>query len=121
MRASGRRTNMNYTLVQIDCGQIRDWESFHDSFSTAFGFPDFYGRNMDAWIDCMTSLDCPDDAMTSIHAPPDGCVVLQLNNIKQLATQCREIYDAILECAAFVNGRRLETGDPPVLMLSFDE
>ena len=69
----------------------------------------------------MTSLDSPDDGLTSVHAPEAGCVVLQLNAVKPLAERCREIYDAVLECTAFVNWRRMETGDPPVLMLSFHE
>ena len=109
------------TLVQIDCDRITDWDSFHDVFARVFGFPEFYGRNMNAWIDCMTSLDAPNDGMTSIHAPEDGCVVLQLNNVKPLAERCREMYDAMLECAAFVNWRRIETGEPAVLVLSFHE
>ena len=40
--------------VQIDGSAISDWNSFHDIFAAAFGFPAFYGRNMNAWIDCMT-------------------------------------------------------------------
>jgi hypothetical protein len=43
--------------VQIDGSKITDWDSFHDCFSGMLGFPGFYGRNMDAWNDCMTCLD----------------------------------------------------------------
>ncbi|WP_161883865.1 barstar family protein [Deinococcus alpinitundrae] len=43
--------------VTLDTSRIRDWESFHDVSVQTFGFPDFYGRNMDAWIDCLTYLD----------------------------------------------------------------
>jgi RNAse (barnase) inhibitor barstar len=53
-------------IVRIDTTKIRDWASFHEVFSEAFGFPDFYGRNMDAWIDCMTSLDDPAAGMSRI-------------------------------------------------------
>ncbi len=35
--------------VRIDTNRIVDWNSFHDVFAEAFGFPDFYGRNMNAW------------------------------------------------------------------------
>jgi len=41
-------------FVRVDATHIRDWDNFHDVFADAFGFPDFYGRNMDAWVDCMT-------------------------------------------------------------------
>ena len=42
-----------HTLVEIDTARITDWGTFHDVFAEAFGFPDFCGRNMDAWIDCI--------------------------------------------------------------------
>ena len=44
-------------MVKIDCSLIKDWESFHQCFREGFGFPAFYGNNMNAWIDCMSSLD----------------------------------------------------------------
>ena len=72
-------------LVRIDTSNIRDWASFHDVFSEAFGFPDFYGRNMDAWIDCMTSLDDPAAGMSKIHAPEGGVVTLQLDGVDGFA------------------------------------
>jgi RNAse (barnase) inhibitor barstar len=31
--------------------------SFHEAFASALGFPSWYGRNMDAWIDCMSSRE----------------------------------------------------------------
>jgi hypothetical protein len=107
------------TLVSIDCSRIRDWDSFHDEFAAVFGFPDFYGRNMDAWIDCMTSLDKPEDGMTSIHAAKDGVLTLLLENVASFREQHPALYAAIIECSAFVNWRRLEVGEPSVLAISF--
>ena len=67
-------------LVRIDGTRLRDWEALHNVFASEFGFPDFYGRNMDAWIDCMTSLDSPEDGLTSIHGSVSDPVVLQLDD-----------------------------------------
>ena len=103
-------------LVRIDGAQLHDWDSFHSVFASAFGFPEFYGRNMDAWIDCMTSLDAPADGMTSVHGSKSDPVVLQLDTVNAMP---KEIFDAVVECAAFVNWRRLENGEPAILMLSF--
>ena len=47
-------------VVSIPTDRISDWESFHEVFSEVLGFPSFYGRNMDAWIDCLTSADGAD-------------------------------------------------------------
>src|SRR5215213_9411282 len=103
-------------LVRLDAARLPDWDSFHTVFAMAFGFPDFYGRNMNAWIDCMTSLDAPDDGMTSVHGTAADPVVLQLDNADAVP---RPIFDALVECAAFVNWRRIERGDAAILMLSF--
>lgn len=107
------------TLVRIDTRRIIDWDTFHRVFKEAFGFPDFYGRNMDAWIVCMTSLDAPDHGLTTVHAPPGGVVTLQLDHVGGFAQRCPDLYDTIVECAALVNWRRLDAGEPAVLALSY--
>lgn len=105
--------------VQIDGTGILDWESFHDIFAEAFGFPGFYGRNMDAWVDCMTCLDDSSAEMTSLHVVTGDVVVIQLSGAEQMKKRCPEIFDALVECSAFVNYRRIEKGLPAVLALSF--
>lgn len=107
------------TLVQLDTRRIAGWDTFHDVFAEVFGFPEFYGRNMDAWIDCVSSLDAPADGMTSIHAPESGVVVLQLDHADDFAHRCPDQYNALIECAAFVNWRNIKVGRQAVLALSF--
>jgi RNAse (barnase) inhibitor barstar len=106
-------------LVRLDTRGITDWASFHDVFTEAFGFPGFYGRNMDAWIDCMTWLDDPSAEMTKVHAPPDGVVVLELEHVDDFVSRCPGQYEAIIDCVAFVNWRKIEAGESAVLALSF--
>jgi hypothetical protein len=107
------------TLVKLDTRRIRDWDTFHGVFAEAFGFPDFYGRNMDAWNDCMSYLDDPAAGMSKVHAPSGGVVVLELEHVADFARRCPEQYAAIIECSAFVNWRRIERGGAAVLALSF--
>ncbi len=106
-------------IVKLDTRRITDWETFHDTFAEVFGFPAFYGRNMNAWIDCMTSLDEPEAEMSKVHAPPGGVVILQLEHVADLMRRCPEHYEAIVEDSAFVNWRRIAMGEPAVLALSF--
>jgi len=106
-------------VVKVDCSLISDWDSFHDAFSEAFGFPPFYGRNMDAWIDCMTDLDQPEAGMTTVHARPGSVLVLELLCVDAFVERCPEQYAALIDAAAFVNWRRIEQHDEPVLALSF--
>ena len=106
-------------VVKLDTRRIVDWDSFHDVFALAFGFPDFYGRNMNAWIDCMTSLADPSDGMSSVHASQGGVVSLQLDFVDDFAERCPELYSAVVESSAFVNWRRIKLGNSPVLAVSF--
>ncbi len=105
--------------VHIDAGRISDWNSFHDVFSEAFGYPGFYGRNMDAWNDCMTYLDEPEAGMTSVQVAPGDMVALCISGAQDFKKRCPEVYDALIECSAFVNYRRIERGEPALLALSF--
>ena len=66
-------------LVRIDATRIGDWESFHAVFQAAMGFPDFYGANMNAWIDCMSYLDDSAAGMTTHHVPPGDVLTLQID------------------------------------------
>ena len=108
-------------IVRVPTAEITDWSTFHDVFARIFGFPDFYGRNIDAWIDCMT---CADDSGAGLIAAdlvvPEGDVLtLHVENVVDFAERCPEQYAAVVECAAFVNYRRIDKGDRPILALSF--
>lgn len=106
-------------MITIDCNEIRNWKTFHDVFAKQFGFPEFYGRNMNAWIDCMTSIDTPEDGMTSVHCAKGSVFTIALLNVNEFRARDRELYDAIVECSSFVNYRRIRIGEAPVLVLSF--
>ena len=105
--------------IQIDGSKITDWNSFHDHFSETIGFPGSYGRNMDAWNDCMTFLDDPEASMTSVHVDPGEVLVLCVSAVADFKKRCPYIYDALVDCSAFVNYRRIEKGEQAVLALSF--
>jgi hypothetical protein len=103
--------------VAIPVEKIVDWPSFHETFQRELGFPGFYGRNMDAWIDCMTSVDSASGGMTTVTVQPSEFLVLRIDEPFEFRRRCPEQYDALLECTAFVNYRRVEVGEAPVLVL----
>ena len=111
-------------MLHIDANPIVDWPSFHDVFAEAFGFPDFYGRNMDAWIDCLSDLDKPDSGMTTVHVAPGQVLALVIDHAAEFKDRCPEQFSALVECAAFVNWRVMEHdgsfSKPPLLALAFD-
>ncbi len=40
----------------LDCKNMRDRESTHTYIAEALGFPDYYGKNLDALFDCLTDM-----------------------------------------------------------------
>ena len=105
------------SVVVLPVEQITDWVSFHSVFRRVFGFPEFYGCNMNAWIDCMTSLDAPNDGLTAITVENGGMLTLRVDHAFEFKKRCPEQFDALIECSAFVNYRRVEVGEPPILAL----
>jgi hypothetical protein len=108
---------MNVKIVEIPTDQIVDWKTFHDVFKTVFGFPNFYGANMDAWIDCMSYLDDAGSDMSKITVSKDEVILIKLNNVEHFVQRCKEQFDAFVECLAFVNSRYVEAGGVPILAL----
>lgn len=40
----------------LDGKEIKDREQLHDALADSLGFPEWYGRNLDALYDCLTEL-----------------------------------------------------------------
>lgn len=106
--------------IKIETDKINDWNSFHDEFKTKFGFPNFYGNNMNAWIDCMSYLDDPDSGMSKVIIHKNDILVLEIDNINSFKKRCPEQYEALIDCSAFVNHRLIENNENPFLLLSFN-
>ena len=113
--------NSKNIVVKIDGKRLVDADHFHDEFSKKFGFPDFYGRNMDAWIDCMSSLDWPEAKMTSFHVDKGKVVTILISNYKYFKKAAPKQWLDLIECSAFVNKRCVDPGINPLLALAFHE
>ena len=88
---------MQTTVITIAADQISDWDSFHSVFQAALGFPEFYGRNMNAWIDCMTDIDDPSGGMTNVSVARGGLVALRIDDAPDFERRCPEQYRALIE------------------------
>jgi RNAse (barnase) inhibitor barstar len=100
--------------VRLETSAIEGWESFHDVCAATFGFPDFYGSNLDAWIDCLTYLD---DGMSRFDLPPGEVLMIEVADFDDFQHRAPELAMALTECTAFVNGRSLRRGEPARLAL----
>jgi len=102
----GSTTKMQ--LYYLKAENLTNWKSFHSEFKRVLCFPDYYGENMNAWIDCMDELVV--DKQIAIH----------IENGKFLKEAAPDILEALLECAAFINFRMMEAGENPGLLVSLN-
>ena len=105
-------------IVRLNTEQITDWASFHLVCKEAFGFPEFYGANMDAWIDCMSYLT-EEDGMTGFKLSKNEFLHLEITNTEDFNSRLPEIFDALAECSAFVNNRYIEAKESTRIVLIF--
>jgi hypothetical protein len=108
---------MTLQAARLQTRGITDWASFHTVFADMMGFPGFYGRNQDAWIDCMSYLDDPEAGMTRQTVPPGELFHLEVADAEDFQQRLPEIFRAFIECATIVNRRRTDRGEPPILSL----
>lgn len=69
----------------------------------------------------MTSFDALEGGLSTVHVAIGDVLVLHISGATELKRRCPEIYDALVECSAFVNYRRIKVGEQAVLALSFLE
>lgn len=106
--------------AQLNGASIFDWPSFHAASKAAFGFPDFYGDNISAWIDCLSYLR-DDDAMSCFRLAPNEVLTIQLQHAAQLRRHAPEILAELEFCIAAVNERYADYGERPALQLLLSE
>ena len=103
--------------VRLDTNAISDWQSFHDESRRVFGFPNFYGMNMNAWIDCLTYLDLG-DGLSRFHLAQGEILEIEVSDADNFRSRVPEIFEALVECSSVVNTRYIEEGKVPLLSLT---
>ena len=102
---------MDYS-AQIDGAAIVDWESFHDEFQRQLGFFDGYGRNMDAWNDCMRDMytNGEYESLTKFDLNDGDTFTLIVTNAAQWKKNAPDVYSAFEDCSTFCNSERVHFG-----------
>jgi hypothetical protein len=100
--------------VTLDGRAITDWESFHDVSAQTFGFPEFYGRNLNAWIDCMTYLD---DGMSRFNLPAQEDLLIRVAHSDMFRDAAGDQFRGFLDAVIAVNRGSVEAGGQPRLVL----
>lgn len=68
----------------------------------------------------MSALDRPEDGMTSLRLAPGELLTLELLDADDFRCRCAEQFTSLLDIVAFVNWRRTQQGDVPILALAYN-
>lgn len=109
------------TTVFVDTTEITDWPSLHRVFSRVFGFPPFYGNNLDALIDCLGYLDEPEAEMTQVHVSLGGTLTILLGGVDSFRKRCPDQFAGLQDACAFVNWRRTRKHGGALVALAYHD
>lgn len=96
--------------------EITDEASFHAQCVLAFGFPEFYGNNIDAWVDCLSYLR-DDENMTKFRLKPNEVLDIVVQDAQAMKEQVPDLLEEITFCVAGINERYEDYGEKPALKL----
>lgn len=102
--------------VQLNGEQLTSWEDFHAQCAMAFGFPEFYGRNLDAFIDCLSYLR-DEDGMSKFRLQPDEVLRVEVSHSEALRLKAPDILTELTFCMDALNERYADYGEKPALEL----
>jgi RNAse (barnase) inhibitor barstar len=103
---------MEFKTIQIDCKGLTE-KDLHLVFKEKLGFPDFYGMNWDALIDCLSSLRDPETGMTEVSLEEDEVLLIYCNDLSKSKFDSNVFIDVI----EFVNARGLAWFNKPFVVL----
>ncbi len=104
--------------VGLKTDAIYDWTSFHAECQRAFGFPPFYARDMESWVECMATLRS-DDGLVAIKLPAGEMLELELTDTDELRERVPDLIESLVLATAAVNQRFIENGEAPAIALIF--
>lgn len=103
-------------VVHLNGESITDAASFHAACKAAFGFPDFYGANMDAWVDCLSYLR-DEDGMCKFRLKPNEKLQIIVDHAAILQKNAPDILEEVAFCIEGINERYADYGENPALEL----
>jgi hypothetical protein len=102
--------------AELDGAAIVDAASFHAESRRAFGFPDSYAANMDAWVDCLSYLR-DEDGMSTFRLKPNEVLRIVVKNAETMRERAPDVLEEMAFCIIGVNERYEDYGEKPALEL----
>lgn len=86
--------NVDIDFLEIYSDHLNDeYNNFHKKMADIFGFPDFYGKNLAAFIDCLSDLRIYEgediEPMIRYSLNNDECILLNIKNLFRISDDLR--------------------------------
>ncbi|MFB9056655.1 barstar family protein [Mariniflexile ostreae] len=101
--------------IELDFNKIHDVSDMHLMIKKEFGFPDFYGNNINSLIDCWGSMRFPEEGMSELVLEPDEYIVLMLHSFSKTNMI---IINNLLIAIEEINNREKNRGRAAMIKLS---
>ena len=102
--------------AELNGAAILDWDTFHIECQRAFGFPDSYGKTMDAWVDCLSYLR-DEDGMSKFRLKPNEKLEIVVRDAAAMRERVPDLLEEMTFCVAGINERYEDYGEKPALAL----
>ena len=102
--------------AELNGASILGWDTFHSECQQAFGFPDTYGKTMDAWVDCLSYLR-DEDGMTKFRLMPNEVLEIVVKDAAAMRERVPDLLEEMTFCVAGINERYEDYGEKPALAL----
>jgi RNAse (barnase) inhibitor barstar len=102
--------------AELNGASILGWDTFHSECKQAFGFPEFYGHTMDAWVDCLSYLR-DEDGMTKFMLAPNEVLEIVVKDAAAMRERVPDLLEEMTFCIAGINERYADYGEKPALAL----
>ncbi len=91
-------------------------------FKKLLRFSEWYGANMEAWIDCMSDFDNTKYGITEFKLNSAETLIIEVLGTESFAKRRPDVFTDLIACTAsvkFVNQRSVGWGGTPVVNLAF--
>lgn len=102
--------------AELNGAAILDWDSFHSECQRVFGFPDTYGKTIDAWVDCLSYLRDA-DGMSTFRLKPNEVLEIVVKDAAAMRAKVPDLLEEMTFCVAGINERYEDYGEKPALAL----
>ena len=103
---------MKYKTITIDCDGMTK-TGLNQTMKDLLGFPDFYGMNWDAMIDCLSYMRFPEAGMSKITLEHDEMLIVNCKHLAKAEFDMRSFVDVI----EAVNEREISYGGISQILL----